>query len=495
MKKQVFLFSVLLFIGFTVHAQETYEEYKKRVENSFSDFRNSKMSDYETYRKRINQEYVNLLKSSWIEIKSIEAKSQPIEEKRVIPVVISDEEQRKPIKNASLSIATVVPKAVPQPQPQPEVPIEVKSTPTLAVTPLTFTFAGTRFSVSDSTIGDWALRGVNEKEIARVWNVLADGRCDRLLSECLSIRKKYRLSDWAYLMTLYSLSKTMYTTPNEANLLTAYLYSQSGYKMRLATANSRVYLLYASNHVIYNKSFWTIDGSRYYPLDCYDKSLYISQASFPNEKALSLIITENQAFDVALSDTRLLQSKRYPSIKVTMQTNRNLMKFYDTYPTSCINNDFMTKWAMIANTPLDEHCVKQLYPVLRQEIQGQSELQKVERLLNFVQTAFTYELDDKVWGHDRAFFAEETLNYPYSDCEDRSILFSRLVRDLVGLDVILIYYPGHLATAVQFTQQVNGDYIMLNGKRFIVCDPTYIGASAGRSMPNVDKSNIKVFLL
>ena len=89
-----------------------------------------------------------------------------------------------------------------------------------------------------------------------------------------------------------------------------------------------------------------------------------------------------------------------------------------------------------------------LYTPLREQLAGLDKKEAAERLLNFVQTAFVYEYDEKVWGHDRAFFAEETLFYPYCDCEDRSILFSRLVRDLLGLDAVLVYYPGHLATAV-----------------------------------------------
>lgn len=44
--------------------------------------------------------------------------------------------------------------------------------------------------------------------------------------------------------------------------------------------------------------------------------------------------------------------------------------------------------------------------------------------------------------------------YPYSDCEDRSILFARLVKDLLGLDVVLLYYPAHIATAVCFKGEV-----------------------------------------
>ena len=155
----------------------------------------------------------------------------------------------------------------------------------------------------------------------------------------------------------------------------------------------------------------------------------------------------------------------------------------------------MTRWAMYANTPMQQEVQTSLYPKLKQLIAGDDELDAVNKILNWVQTAFIYEYDDKVWGHDRAFFAEETLFYPYCDCEDRSILFTRLVRDLLGLDCILVYYPGHLASAVCFTQQVNGDYIFLNSRKFIVSDPTYIGAPIGMTMPDIDNKAAKVILL
>ena len=98
-------------------------------------------------------------------------------------------------------------------------------------------------------------------------------------------------------------------------------------------------------------------------------------------------------------------------------------------------------------------------------------------------------------GHDRAFFAEETLYYPYCDCEDRAILFTRLVRDLLGLKCILVYYPGHLASAVCLKQQVNGDYILLDGDVYTICDPTYIGAPVGITMPEMDNRSAKVIKL
>jgi hypothetical protein len=70
-----------------------------------------------------------------------------------------------------------------------------------------------------------------------------------------------------------------------------------------------------------------------------------------------------------------------------------------------------------------------------------------------------------------------------------------MIRDLLGLDVVLLYYPGHLATAVCFNDDVQGDYLVIGGKKYIVCDPTYIGASIGRTMPKMDNSKAKVLLL
>lgn len=82
------------------------------------------------------------------------------------------------------------------------------------------------------------------------------------------------------------------------------------------------------------------------------------------------------------------------------------------------------------------------------------------------------------------------------DCEDRAILLTKLVRDILGLDCLLVYYPGHLATAINFgDESVKGDYIELNGRRFVIADPTIDYAPVGVSMSIVDKDAAKVLLL
>ncbi|MBR4571894.1 MAG: hypothetical protein IKO28_00535 [Prevotella sp.] len=303
------------------------------------------------------------------------------------------------------------------------------------------------------------------------------------------------LSDWAYLNMLSKFAESCFGKTNEATLLMAYLYCQSGYQMRLATADGKLRMLYAAKQHIYDKAYYDIDDVRYYLFDGNERALNICDIKFPGEKAMSLYITKPQKFDEDMSEERELLSLRYTTMQLKVQVNKNLVDFYDGYPVTSIDNNFMTRWSAYANTPLDKTVTEKLYPALKKILKDRTEEGAAERILNWVQTAFIYGYDSQIWGCDRAFFAEETLFYPYCDCEDRSILFSRLIRDLLGLDVVLVYYPGHLATAVHFNMDVKGDYIMHDGKKFVVCDPTYVGAPAGMTMPGMDNAKATVILL
>ena len=113
-------------------------------------------------------------------------------------------------------------------------------------------------------------------------------------------------------------------------------------------------------------------------------------------------------------------------------------------------------------------------------------------MLRFVQTAFEYENDETQFGREKPFFAEETLFYQFSDCEDRSVLFAYLVRNLLGLEVIGLDYPGHIATAVKFSTDIKGDYVEHQGERYIICDATFINANLGQCMPRLQNVIPKV---
>lgn len=483
--KHSFLILLLLTV-LSINAQtdefsHKYEEFKRQAQQ-----------DYEDFRDEANKEYAEFMKTAWQQYKTLPAIPKPKDE-TVPPVVMPEEDKDKPVKNNTVPVKDVITPPYPKPQPVPVAPIREQPQPTDKY--VTFCFFGTECKVRFNDKERFSLTGCDGKALAAAWERLSGENYNNTIRDCLELRIKMSLCDWAYLNMLSDMATACLGNTNEATLLTAFIYSQSGYKMRIGCSENKLYLLYASEHNIYDYSYFNIDGERFYTFRDHVQNMNICGASMPEEKPLSLLITETPKLDYNKTETRTLQSKRYQDLKVQTCVNRNLIDFYNNYPTSAIGNDFMTRWAMYANTPMEAEVKKYLYPTLKEKIKGMNKKDAAERLLNFVQTAFIYEYDDKVWGHDRAFFAEETLYYPYCDCEDRSILFSRLVRDILGLDVILVYYPGHLATAVCFDSNADGDYITLNGKRFVICDPTYIGAPVGLTMPDMNNKEAKVILL
>lgn len=500
-KKRIILFIVSCAVPLVGTAQDDFDAFKKQMDSSFDTFKTERNNEYEAFRKRINDEYADMLEKTWKEFNAFSKIEVPEDKVKPIPPVVypKEDEKKKLPKPKPLPYDDVIPVPKPEPQPEPVAPIEESPKPVTPIVPkVSFSFYGTLINIRFDTSMKNNLAIINERNISKAWKDMSTENYTNLIHDCLQIRKERHLCDWAYLEMLRCMSEKLYGKgTNAATLLMAYVYCQSGYKMRLARGgNEKLYMLYASKHIIYDKNYYSVDGIKFYVYGDAPKQIYICEISFPKEKAMSLYIPNEQLLERKVSSVKTRRSARYSDVKTSMSSNLNLMDFYATYPTSMIGENFVSRWAMYANTPMSEYVEKQIYPSLRTAIKGCSQIVAANKLLNYVQTGFVYEYDDKVWGHDRAFFAEESLYYPYCDCEDRSILFSRLVRDLLGLKCILIYYPGHLASAIEFTEgHVSGDYILLNNRKFVVSDPTYINAPVGTTMPGMDNKAAKVILL
>lgn len=478
------IFVILLIVpAFSVMKAQS-DSFREQYEN----FQREAFSSYSTFRDECNRNYAEFLLQSWEQFQSKPEIHKPVE-KDVPPVIY--EKDPSPIKDNEVIIdEIVIDKDVDLPQPEPIEPI--KETPVFIPSYFSFNFYNTPLRVRAEERLRFSLPSIREKDLSNAWEQLSGSDYNNIVLDCLKIRDEYNLCDWAYLLMIKAFSDAFINGENESTLLTAYIYSQSGYKMRLAMSQGKLYMLYASQHEIYDRVYYTIDGSRFYPLGGEPKSLSIANFSFPKEQELSLAIRQTPKLAKNESSSRSLAARDYP-LTASCSVNRNLLDFFTDYPSSQLDDNPMTKWAMYAQTPLDKQTLDQLYPSLSEAIKDKSQTTSVGILLNFVQTAFVYEYDNVVWGHDRAFFAEETLFYPYCDCEDRCILFSHLVRELVGLDVLLLYYPDHLCTAVKFTESVSGDYLTVSSDRYYICDPTYIGAGIGVTMPRYKNQSAKVW--
>ena len=419
---------------------------------------------------------------------------QPKEEPKVEPKPVVEPKpapQPKVEEKPILVKKEVIKVPKPAPAPEPLAPVEPKEE--IPYTKTAITFYGTKVAVGFPTNETFKLAGLSEKQLAKAWTQLSSEAYDVTLNNALAMREKLALCDWGYIEMLQAVSEKKYGKSNEAVFMQAFLLSQSGYKIRMATDDDKLYMLIATQQNMFSLPFFVIDNTKFYALNCQSQELSICKAKFDKEKVISLQLRKEQKLATEYTEPRKLTSKY--GVVAQVAVNKNMINFFDKYPSAYIGNDATTRWAVYANTPLEKSIRETLYPTIKKAVTGLSERDAVNKILNFVQTAFVYEYDDQVWGGDRAFFATETLHYPYADCEDRSILFSRLVRDILGLDVVLIYYPGHLATAVAFNQEVHGDYLTHNNRKYIVCDPTYINAPLGRTMPGMNNQEARIIEL
>lgn len=537
------LLPVLVLFAFGACYAQSFEEYKKQQRAEYKQYKSEQQKAFDEFRKKVNDEYADFMKHAW-EVMEPQPAVEPVKEKVVPPVVYKEPEPEpqpkdevkpdpqqdaksdKPdpkqdvavkkdtakaeepiqkadplaklqggqdqIKSKPIAIQPVVivlPK--PTPAPDPIVPnVEPTEDPTSGIS---VRFYGTAIKINFPEPDKFKLKSLDEDALSDAWKELSGDAYNVTLKDALNARKKYQLCDWAYVELLQQVTEKQYGVSNEAVFMQDYLLTQSGYRVRLGASETKLYLLVASQYDLFNRSYFTIDGIKFYAAAGKVSGLKVCKAPFENEKTLSMQIAQPQKLANTASDERTLTSKR--GVTAKSKVNKNDINFFDKYPEACIGGDGTTKWAVYANTPLSSEIKQSLYPQLKATTDKLGEKEAVGAILNWVQTAFKYEYDDKVWGHDRVFFAEETLYYPACDCEDRSILFSRLVRDILGLDVVLLYYPGHLATAVHFTQPVKGDYLTYKGKDYVVCDPTYINAGVGRTMPGMDNQKAKVIAL
>lgn len=502
----VITIAVILSLPFVADAQNITQTRREAL----LEYNQRRRKDMLEYRDNYRRAVADYMRKRWEAVNVERPMAMPQRKEPVEPVVkrptatTQDAEERIAteeiidLRTPATTEQPTIPKPIPQEttskpvtpnQPKRDTKQDMASAPKPAVNTsraLPFMFYGTECSVSLNSTHRIRLASLQENVVAAEWEKIASGKYDTLVGECLDIKKALTLNDWGYYMLVRNVcDKFCGEGSNESVLLQSFLMSEAGYKMRLARGDNRLCLLLAVDTRVYAKPYFTISGDTFYLLDNRTSatSYNICNFSIPGERELSMTMHNlpQLSYRAATPMTRS-DSKTQTSVMVT--PNANLADFMSDYP-AC-------SWEVYAATKLSESTAVALYPTLGRMIEGKSDVEAVGLLMSFMHNAFPYKTDPQQFGSERTLFAEEMFVYKYSDCEDRSILFARLVKELVGLDVILLNYPDHIATAVHFNESVKGDYVELRGERYTVCDATYIGSKVGEAMPEFRGVSAKI---
>ena len=274
-----------------------------------------------------------------------------------------------------------------------------------------FTFYGSKWSVRISDNLKSAKLGF--KDSIDLDSLKFKSMLQCTFDDCMALKKEKRLNDWAYLCMLDSISVACFGKYSIATFMKGYLFSMSGYKVKFAAdEKNEIHLLFGSKNYIYNYLYYLINGENYFLAGKGNPQLRILNFETTG-RLLSLDMPELPLLDLKKSKPRTIRTAiKKPSLSVTVNVNQNLMDFFSQYPSSMKNYDFITRWSMIANTPLDDYVKQQIYPVLKKQLESLSQLEAAQRLLWWIhgqidleksnpdQNCFLYAYDEDVWGHD-----------------------------------------------------------------------------------------------
>lgn len=261
--------------------------------SQYEDFKKQARVEYEDFRAQCNAEYAEFVKEAWKEYKALPAIPRPKDE-IVSPIIRPNKDKGKIREEKAITIKDIVSPIEQTPQPMPISPIYEKEQQ--AENKCQFTYCGTEYTVRFPSAFSLDLGICDNQYIAEAWKELSTNQLDNTIRDFLEIRIKMQLCDWAYLNLIDTFAKDHFGIGNLATLTTAYIYSQSGYQMRIGRNGSKLYLLFGSKHGIYDKGYFLIDGINYYSLSDDTQKMEVCDFAFPKEQSLSLYIPQSQLF-------------------------------------------------------------------------------------------------------------------------------------------------------------------------------------------------------
>ncbi|TKJ41733.1 hypothetical protein CEE37_03965 [candidate division LCP-89 bacterium B3_LCP] len=442
---------------------------------------------YQDLKYKTDLEFAKFLQKEWMKADILPGISADIVPKPVdIPEAeITDDDQERleeAIDNSrSLKPELVPPSPLPEPKPIPDKAPEPTMPRNLRTVHLDFFEASCEISYEASL---WVPlgRAVNNQLIGRFWESISRTNYEDFLAQAAYYRNRMILNDWGFAFLLLKIGEEIY--PNSSNgavLFTWFMLVKSGYDARVGYYKENVHLLLPSGNVWYGTPYFTIGSKTYYVAVFGNdtkqvKSLFIYKEAYPGaSKNVEVAVEQPPEISSQIKQRNTSFSYRGKTYDVAIDYDKATVDFFAAYPQTDLNVYFDAPVSKIAGASL----IAALEPI----VSGKSEAEAVNILLRFVQTAFDYKTDGEQFGREKYFFPEEIFHYSHSDCEDRSVFFAYLVRNLTGLEVIGLDYPGHVATAVKFSDALNGEYVTFNGTKYIICDPTYIHANLGMCMP------------
>lgn len=465
-----------------IDPSQSYEDYAKSIDEKFDSISNDMMTKFDRLLLELNNEYIEILGKPWEFHDAQKDDNKSFSPKPDMP--------KAPKASSVPENREITYGKIYQSEKQlPDIPATLPDVKSGVVKkyPNKFLFYNTLcgfgpFKAPAISLSVNNIHGVN-KEWQKFTNT--PGLVD-LRNDCLRIREELQLCDWGYLLLVEKIAAELYPASDDNQALAAAaLLNLSGYDCKVAAGDEHFYMIFHPSHEIYLVPYYTFNNNkRYYIRSRNEKVARIGGCVgdfYKSPTPIRMLIDRYPRLNPDLKTARRYKSadnniSGKEIISVETVVNSSVQKFLADYP--------LVSWNLYGLAPVSKELKKSLFKTMEQELAGLGEVEAVNKLLEFHSHGFDYKRDDVQFGREKPFFFDENFYYPANDCEDRAIMFARLVKDVIGLDVVYLKFPDHLAAGVCFSPgvDVNGPSVIVDGKKYVLCDPTG-GERVGISNP------------
>lgn len=460
-------FSLLIALSFSsAFAQQSFKDFKKSQTDSFKEYKDERDRAFSNYLKQEWEAYATQeMKPLYKKPKPLTIEpAKPTEIKPVGPKINIEVEEKKEVKE-DLAPA--------QKEPAKSLPLQKREKD------ISFDFYGKNleFDISDG-IKRASFYPTNQTGIANFFDTVASSDYEDLVLDIQRVSKSMSLNDWGLYLLVSKISHSIYENRDNSKLLSWFLLNKLGYAVKVGLDDRHVVLMHYSTKTIYAAPSFNFDSKKYYVfLESSKDSIgrvFSYRQDYPGStKPLDLSLDELPILGDDFED-KLLSFEHFNNrYEIAISYNKNLIEFMSTYPQA----DYETFF----NAPIDRRTYRELAISIKKYIEGKKASEAMNFVLTFVQKSFKYEQDNQQFGKEKVMFAQETLFYDRSDCEDRAVLFSYLMRELFGVSTLGVKYEDHMATALYIP--LDGEKVKAGSKEYVIADPTYINSTIGTGMP------------
>lgn len=309
------------------------------------------------------------------------------------------------------------------------------------------------------------------------------------LNDIRKLKEQMILNDWLYYKLIYFLSEAISLSgyvqvADEKDLIPFvwFFLNESGFDAHIDFYDGQKFLYVYSEDMVYlpyviinNKKYFCLNYNNNPHFKSFLNTEFIDQSS--NRDSFSFLFKKLPDFPNGrkrISEETFFYKDRSYSIFRPVHNEGFIMAVKD-YPNLQIDKylDF----------PMPLEVYDSLILPLKEKLKNKSKEEAVDLLLDYVRS-FIYRDDEVLFNRDKWLAPYESLYYKVMDCEDRSILFGYLVREILDTPFILIQYTNypkiqHINVGVALPNLSKG--LKYNGARFAVCETTTFDEPMGEN--------------